>query len=122
MGVKIATWNVNGIRAIEKKGFLEWFGACDADVIALQEVDNLEVLRRFRSDFLRNMHYDQAMLVDGNDPRHIDVAVLSRLPIVHVRSYHHLRSGQSVALLYLDFLVNVVGLDAGLAGVAIGAG
>ena len=37
MNWKLISWNVNGIRAIEKKGFLEWFGACDADVIALQE-------------------------------------------------------------------------------------
>jgi hypothetical protein len=30
------------------------------------------------------------MLIEGNDLRLIDVAVLSRLPLVHVRSYHDL--------------------------------
>ena len=36
--MKIVTWNVNGIRAIAKKGFLEWFKASKADVICLQEI------------------------------------------------------------------------------------
>jgi exodeoxyribonuclease III len=33
----IISWNVNGIRAAEKKGFLTWLGGCGADVVALQE-------------------------------------------------------------------------------------
>ncbi len=33
------------------------------------------------------------MPVDPNDPRHIDVAILSRFPIVAARSYQHLKSG-----------------------------
>lgn len=31
------SWNVNGIRAAEKKGFLKWLTECNADVIAIQE-------------------------------------------------------------------------------------
>jgi exodeoxyribonuclease-3 len=34
---KLLSWNVNGIRAAEKKGFLEWLAASGADVIAVQE-------------------------------------------------------------------------------------
>ena len=34
---KFISWNVNGIRAAEKKGFLDWLGACGADVVAVQE-------------------------------------------------------------------------------------
>jgi len=34
---KIISWNVNGVRAVEKKGFLQWLGTCEADVVALQE-------------------------------------------------------------------------------------
>jgi endonuclease/exonuclease/phosphatase family metal-dependent hydrolase len=59
----------------------------------LQEVENLEVLRRFVRQRLKSAEYDHTMLIDGPDPRHIDVAVLSRYPIVHVRSYQHLRAG-----------------------------
>jgi len=31
------SWNVNGIRAAEKKGFLDWLHASGADVVAVQE-------------------------------------------------------------------------------------
>lgn len=65
----------------------------DADVIALMEVDNHEVLKRFRTERLDGMKYTHTMLVDANDPRHIDVAILSRFPIVAARSYQHLTDG-----------------------------
>ncbi|MEM8930121.1 MAG: exodeoxyribonuclease III [Acidobacteriota bacterium] len=35
--MKIISWNVNGIRAAIKKGFLDWLDATDAEVVALQE-------------------------------------------------------------------------------------
>lgn len=35
--IGIVSWNVNGIRAAEKKGFLDWLRGCDADIIAIQE-------------------------------------------------------------------------------------
>jgi len=36
--VKILSWNVNGLRAIQKKGFLPWFEAQRPDVLCLQEI------------------------------------------------------------------------------------
>ena len=70
----------------EKKLTAKAIIALDADVIALQEIENLDVLKRFRSDRLKSMKYTFCMLVDGNDPREIDVAVLSRFPLVATRS------------------------------------
>lgn len=35
--MKLASWNVNGIRACSQKGFLKWFEALDADVVCIQE-------------------------------------------------------------------------------------
>lgn len=35
--MKLISWNVNGLRAVVKKGFLESFQALDADVFCLQE-------------------------------------------------------------------------------------
>ena len=35
--IKLVSWNVNGIRAVEKKGFVEEMLSWDADVIGLQE-------------------------------------------------------------------------------------
>ena len=36
--MRILSWNVNGLRACEKKGFSTWLEDCGADVVALQEV------------------------------------------------------------------------------------
>ncbi|EHO18456.1 hypothetical protein HMPREF9466_02413 [Fusobacterium necrophorum subsp. funduliforme 1_1_36S] len=35
--MKLISWNVNGIRACLKKGFMEYFQAQDADIFCLQE-------------------------------------------------------------------------------------
>ena len=37
MNWKLISWNVNGIRAAEKKGFLDWLSASEADLVAVQE-------------------------------------------------------------------------------------
>lgn len=36
-GIKLVSWNVNGLRAVVKKGFEESFQALDADILMLQE-------------------------------------------------------------------------------------
>ena len=36
--LKIVTWNVNGLRAVVKKGFLDYFHEADADFFCLQEI------------------------------------------------------------------------------------
>lgn len=36
--MKLISWNVNGLRAVMKKGFLETFNALDADFFCLQEI------------------------------------------------------------------------------------
>ncbi|MBI3566249.1 MAG: exodeoxyribonuclease III, partial [Elusimicrobia bacterium] len=33
--MKLISWNVNGVRAVWKKGFPEWFKAEKADVVCL---------------------------------------------------------------------------------------
>lgn len=35
--IRLLSWNVNGIRAAEKKGFIDWLTKSNADVVALQE-------------------------------------------------------------------------------------
>ena len=36
--MKILSWNVNGLRAVVKKGFLDWLEKSGADIICLQEI------------------------------------------------------------------------------------
>ncbi len=38
MGLKIISWNVNGIRAAVRNGFLEWLSKDDSAIVCLQEV------------------------------------------------------------------------------------
>ena len=51
--MKLYSWNINGIRAAEKKGFLDWMGTTKPDILCVQEtkaaVDQL-------SDALLNGH------------------------------------------------------------------
>jgi len=35
--MRLISWNVNGVRAVWKKGFGDWFKADKADVVCLQE-------------------------------------------------------------------------------------
>ncbi len=35
--MKLISWNVNGVRAVNKKGFLEWLEDADPDILCLQE-------------------------------------------------------------------------------------
>ena len=37
MLTKFISWNVNGLRAVEKKGFLDFLNTCKADILAIQE-------------------------------------------------------------------------------------
>lgn len=52
-----------------------------ADIIALQEVENRGILERLRTEYLADLGYRPAILVEGTDLRGIDVAFLSRLPL-----------------------------------------
>jgi len=63
--------------------------AVNADVLALQEVENRGFLAQFNKAMLSDMGYDHVVLFEGNDKRGIDVAVLSRLPVGPVTSYRH---------------------------------
>ncbi|WEX86451.1 endonuclease [Sinorhizobium garamanticum] len=54
---------------------------CDADILCLQESDNMAALQAFEYGYLFRMAgngYRQKYLIEGNDSRGIDVAVLMR--------------------------------------------
>ncbi len=70
----------------------------DADILCLQEVDNLEALRAFEYGYLFKMMgagYREKYLTSGNDSRGIDVALMLKpetrngLPIEFVRMQSH---------------------------------
>lgn len=58
----------------------------DVDVLAVQEVEHVEILRAFNRDHLGGLYAHMA-LVEGNDPRMIDVGFLSKLPLGPIVSH-----------------------------------
>ncbi len=56
------------------------------DVLAVQEVEHIEILRAFNRDHLNGL-YAHVALVEGNDPRMIDVGVMSKLPLGPIVSH-----------------------------------
>ncbi|MEK7806974.1 MAG: endonuclease/exonuclease/phosphatase family protein, partial [Chloroflexota bacterium] len=35
--IRVFSWNVNGLRAVHRKGFLDWFTKASPDILCLQE-------------------------------------------------------------------------------------
>lgn len=62
--------------------------AIDVDVLAIQEVEDIDTLHQFNREYLDWM-YPYITLIEGNDPRLIDVGVLSKLPIGGITSWQH---------------------------------
>ncbi len=65
----------------------------DPEIICLQEVDSFRTLKLFHDRYVRRFtgrDYRHMMLVDGNDPRGIDVAALSRFKIAAATSHQEL--------------------------------
>jgi endonuclease/exonuclease/phosphatase family metal-dependent hydrolase len=66
----------------------------DADLICLIEVEDRNLLQKFHDDMLvkkflkpsNRVGYEYVLLVDGNDPRGIDVSFLSKVPVLSMRS------------------------------------
>ncbi len=82
------------------------------DIIALQEVENLGVLERLRAEYLAASGYLPAILIEGADARGIDVAFLSRLPLLQPPTLHPLdlsgfpdRARDTRGVLQADFLL-----------------
>lgn len=63
--------------------------AADADVLCVVEVDNRVALKRFNEYLLgaEATEYPHAMVIDGNDERGIDVGVLTRYPIINIKTH-----------------------------------
>lgn len=51
------------------------------DIVVLQEVENVGILERLRNEHLADAGYNEAILVEGDDLRGVDLAFLTRLPV-----------------------------------------
>lgn len=96
-----------GVYRVVPNGKNDWFGYIDfkrdkfddqtmkntalvirdinAHVICIIEVENRQVLKAFNSEKLNRM-YPYNMLIDGNDPRGIDISIYSKLKLGEIRT------------------------------------
>jgi exodeoxyribonuclease III len=73
--LRVISWNVNGIRACESKGFSKWLHASEADVVGVQEV------RARHEQFpepLRGLNGWHSHVVAGEKPGYSGVALFAR--------------------------------------------
>lgn len=71
---------------VKRKKVADRIQAMNLDVLAVQEVEDLLTLQHFNRNDLAGM-YPYQVLIEGNDPRLIDIGLLSRLPIGAVTSW-----------------------------------
>jgi endonuclease/exonuclease/phosphatase family metal-dependent hydrolase len=82
------------------------------DVLCLQEVENLDALRRFNDEYLGG-YYRNSLLIDGWDPRNIDVGVMSVYPIAEIRTHIDDRDRAGARILSRDCLEVTLELPGG---------
>jgi exodeoxyribonuclease-3 len=80
--IKILSWNVNGLRAIHRKGFLEWFASQKADIVCVQETkasedqlpDDLKTITGYKGYFTsaERRGYSGVALWAREEPRHVE--------------------------------------------------
>ena len=81
--MRVASWNVNGLRSIAGKGFSDWLGSSGAHLVGLQET-------RCRPDqvppALRDLPGWHAHYVSAERPGYSGVGLLSKLSLDGVES------------------------------------
>ena len=80
--MKIISYNVNGIRAALKKGFIEWATAADPDVICLQEIKAQE--DQLDLEVFHNAGYKYCYWYSAQKKGYSGVAILSKTEPNHV--------------------------------------
>lgn len=81
--MKLVSWNVNGIRAVHKKGFLEWFLKARADAVCVQETKAHE--DQFPED-LKGIKGYEIFYSNGEKRGYSGVATWTRVPPVSVKT------------------------------------
>jgi exodeoxyribonuclease-3 len=99
--IKIFSYNVNGIRAAIKKGFLEWLENSDCDVICLQEIKANK--NQLDLDLFNRIGYKYNYWYSAQKKGYSGVAILSKHKPLHVN--------YGTGLEYMDFEGRNIRLD-----------
>lgn len=79
------------------------------DVVILEEIENKKVLNDLVSLGFANSGYKHAILLEGDDSRGIDVAILSRYPVVRQKRHPIIVNGEKLntrGILEIELKVN----------------
>jgi exodeoxyribonuclease-3 len=105
--MKIASWNVNGVRAVANKGFWNWFDAQDADIVCLQETKAFP--SQLTPDLRAPLGY-HAIWHEGKTPGYAGVVIFSKIkPLSEKAIFHDLDQfhldGRVVEARFEDFVL-----------------
>lgn len=104
--IKLISWNINGIRACVKKGFMDYFNQVDADVFCIQESKMQEGQLELELDgYYQYWNYDEKKGYSGT-------AIFTKVePLSHTYGLgidEHDQEGRVITLEYEEFfIVNV---------------
>jgi len=79
---------------IARKNTAKVINSVSPDIISLIEVEDKTTLDTFNSQFIKK-RYPYSMLIDAFDPRGIDVSLLSRFEMGHIRTHMFEKVGRS---------------------------
>lgn len=103
--MKLASWNVNGLRSVSSKGFLNWFDDSRLDFVCLQEIKvNAEQL----SENLRHPKGYHSFFHSAEKPGYSGVAIFAKKEPLEVRAgalgiQEFDSEGRVLELVYKDF-------------------
>lgn len=99
--IKIASWNVNGLRAINKKGFKDFIRKNDFDIVCLQEI---KAQHEKIPDDLKNINGYFSFFSPAFRPGYSGVAVYSKIkPLESGTSFGSPQFDDEGRVLWLDF-------------------
>ncbi len=102
--LKMVSWNVNGLRALEKKGFIDLANELDADLLALQEI---KALPEQLSEQLLNLPGYKAYYHSAEKKGYAGVCTYSRVEPVRIiyglGNEEFDREGRVLTLEFADF-------------------
>ena len=113
--MKIISYNVNGIRAAIRKGFLNWLVSEDPDIICLQEIKALK--EQLDLTLFDQAGYPYHYWFSAQKKGYSGVAILSKIKPIHVEYGTGIESmdyeGRNIRIDFKDFSVMSLYLPSG---------
>jgi exodeoxyribonuclease-3 len=104
--IKLTSWNVNGLRAIAKKGFSEWLEKEKPDIVCLQEI---KIDAAQLTTALRDREHHKSFFSHASRKGYSGVAIYSRIEPLKVTEGlglpHFDQEGRILQADYGDFIL-----------------